>query len=110
MAQAKITMRDLGQGRSSLTGTFRDQFKRVYPLEALQAAAEPLTADNPVPLTEFWSGQRADAMALLTAFAECAWTNGWRPRDLAGAVAGLVSGYRLPPEEGPTDQKRRGSR
>jgi hypothetical protein len=107
MSQAKITLRDLGHGRVALTGTHRDQFKRVYDITSLETAEEPRTALNPTPLEDFWTGERSDGMAMLAAFAEAAWLNGWRPTGLAGSVAGLISGYKLPPEEGPTDQQRR---
>jgi len=36
---------------------------------------------------------------VLFAIADMAWELGWRPRGLAGTMAGLVTNYKLPPQE-----------
>ena len=105
-SKAEVRLHDVGQGKAALVGTLRNQMKRVYDIAALHISEEERDSMSP-PAPQFIMMERPDVVALLHAMADCAWTNGWRPRGLSSVVANTVTNYKLPPDEGPTDAKKK---
>jgi hypothetical protein len=75
--------------------SFKDHMRRPKNMKITVTDANDLD-----PQTVCETEDPAHMHQMLASFAELAWAQGWRPRNLAAAAAGLIMAYKEPPAEG----------
>jgi|14BtaG_2_1085337.scaffolds.fasta_scaffold23071_4 hypothetical protein len=84
-----------GNGEMKMSGLWSDHMRRPAQVSISWGPLEHSTDE----LQDLIEGDVKQCTDILFSIADMAWSQGWRPRGLPGALASFCQVYQIPPEE-----------